>query len=162
MYTFAPVNTAAAKAAVLAIYKQNRDYYRVIGAPMPSADTVEEDINALPNGIDIHAKHFWLIQQDGTNIGVIDLVESYPEKATIYVGLLEIAEHGKGHGRAVMEQLGAAFKQHGYKHLELGVVSDNKDGLAFWTALGLTPVRTVMGEIGPRNEREITVMTIDL
>jgi len=95
-------------------------------------------------------------------IGVIDLIESYPDKPTIYVGLLQIADHGKGHGSAVVKQLSAAFKQHGFKQMELAVVMGDDDAFAFWQAQGFKSVRGTNAKISVGNERAILIMRKEL
>lgn len=162
MYTFVPIKDEKTRAAAFHVYEQNPDYYRAIGAPIASTDTVLEDENAMPSGVDRKAKHYWLIMSGEETVGVIDLIESYPDKATIYVGLLQIADRGKGHGAAVIQQLSDAFKQHGFRHMELAVVLGNDDAFAFWQAQGFKSVRGVNAKISAGNERAVLIMRKEL
>ena len=162
MYTFVPIKDEKTRQAAFHVYEQNSEYYHAIGAPIASPDTVLEDENGIPSGVDLKRKHYWLIMNGDETIGVIDLIESYPDKPTIYVGLLQIADHGKGHGSAVVKQLSAAFKQHGFKQMELAVVMGDDDAFAFWQAQGFKSVRGTNAKISVGNERAILIMRKEL
>lgn len=162
MYTFKSVTTDAALNQALAIYQANRDYYNVSGMPAPTATTVDEDRREIPASLPDSAKHYWLVEEDGEPVGVIDLLEGYPEKASIYVSLLMVAEHRQGHGRAIMTQLSDAFASHGYKRLEVAVVAANKVGQAFWRAIGFSPLHVTTAQVAPGITRDVQVYTKNL
>ncbi|KRM55379.1 GNAT family N-acetyltransferase [Lacticaseibacillus sharpeae] len=157
MYTFTPINDAETGTAALAIYQANADYYQTIGEPAPTIQTVLEDAKELPPAMPASAKHFWLVKQAGKPVAVLDLIEGYPEQATLYIGLLEVREHGQGHGRGIITQLEQQLGTHGYQRIELAVVHANKDAGKFWTALGFALLRQVDGELSAGNEQLLDI-----
>ena len=162
MYTFAAITTDKAWAQALKVYQANADYYRVIGEPKPTLATVDYDSREIPTVVQDKAKHYWLIQDGQETIGVIDLIEGYPDKETIYVGLLEIMQRRQGHGTAVLKQLIAAFAGHGYKRLELATVHADKAAAAFWQAQGFTQLRSVDATLSAGNKQLVDVLTKDI
>lgn len=157
MYTFQAVTTNTALETALAIYTANQAYYRVSGMPAPTVATVDEDRREIPASLPNQAKHYWLIMQDGVAVGVIDLLEGYPDKTSIYVGLLMMAHHRQGHGRAVMTQLGEAFAKHGYQRITLAVVAANQPARAFWEAIGFKPQQMTTAQVAPGVTRDVQI-----
>lgn len=162
MYTFTAINTDATRAAALKVYQANADYYRVIGEPKPTLATVDYDSREIPSAVRDEAKHYWLVADGKQTVGVIDLVEGYPDKETIYVGLLEILQRRQGHGAAVLKQLTAAFAGHGYKRLELATVHADRAAAAFWQAQGFTKLRSFDATLSGGNKQLVDVLTKDI
>ena len=62
----------------------------------------------------------------------------------------------------VSEDAVAAFKQHGFKQMELAVVMGDDDAFAFWQAQGFKSVRGTNAKISVGNERAILIMRKEL
>lgn len=84
------VNNDKLKKEALKIY-QNNDYYfsKILDNP-PNIYTVEEDIKAIPSGVQENQKCYKLISFNGEILGVVDYLIDYPEKYTILVGFFII------------------------------------------------------------------------
>ena len=66
-------------------------------------------------------KHFLVICEKGSCVALLDYLEGYPEKKTVYIGLLivDAARHGNGIGRKINDALMRAAQCCGYTQINL-------------------------------------------
>ncbi|MBC8586900.1 GNAT family N-acetyltransferase [Paratissierella segnis] len=145
---------------VLDIYVTNAEYFKVSSGEKPSLETIIEDKNEIPPGLKLENKNYKLIKKGGLNIGVVDYLEGYPDKDTVYIGLLMIHGdyHRQGYGRAFIDRFARDMKLKGYKRLRLGVLEQNKKAFEFWTKMGFEAVKEVNSTIHPERNWKIKVM----
>lgn len=74
------------KREVFNIYQNNDYYFTKISSNPPNISTVEEDIEAIPNGVQKNQKNYKLISFNAQILGVVDYLTDYPEKYTVLVG----------------------------------------------------------------------------
>ncbi len=113
---------------------------RVTGRPVRPADA-EALFAALPPGLARSAKHVFAVDLDGTMVGVVDLLDGWPDPSTTHLGLLLLDEshQHQGIGSIVWQQLQAmlARKPH-VRTVRAAVVQTNIEVLPFWTRCGFT------------------------
>lgn len=73
---------------VLDLYESNPLYFEHCPPP-PTIQSVEYDMRALPDGKSIADKHFVGFFDGNNLVAVLDLIEKYPDKQTVFIGLWE-------------------------------------------------------------------------
>ena len=68
------------KNEALNIYLKNDYYFSKISDNLPSISAVEEDIKAIPNGVQKNQKNYSLISFNNEILGLVDYLTDYPEK----------------------------------------------------------------------------------
>jgi GNAT superfamily N-acetyltransferase len=108
---------------------------RVTGRPVGPADA-EALFAALPPGLVRSAKHVFGVDLDGTTVGVVDLLDGWPDPSTTHLGLLLLDEshQHQGIGSLVWQPLQTmlARKPH-VRTVRTAVVQTNIEVLPFWT-----------------------------
>ncbi len=84
------VNNDGLKNEALNIYLKNDYYFSKISDNPPSISNVEEDIEAIPNGVQKNQKNYKLISFNDEILGVVDYLTDYPEKNIILIGFFII------------------------------------------------------------------------
>ena len=74
------VNNDELKIEALNIYLKNDYYFSKISDNLPNISAVEEDIKAIPNGVQKNQKNYSLISFNNEILGVVDYLTDYPEK----------------------------------------------------------------------------------
>ena len=122
------------KNEVLNIYLKNDYYFSKISDNLPSISNAEEDIEAIPNGVQKNQKNYKLISFNDEILGVVDFLSDYPEKNTILIGLFIIKsdKQKQGLGTKIFRYLEKSFKNKKFLKIRIGVLVDNKIGLSFW------------------------------
>lgn len=112
---------------------------RVTGHPPGPSDALSL-FSILPEGVDYAGKFVWAVKvDDGTTVGVVDVIRGWPNASTATIGLLLLAEQhrGAGIGRrayAAVESEIRSWPQ--VTSLRAAVVATNADVVAFWTRMG--------------------------
>ena len=70
--------------AVLDLYESNPLYFEHCPPP-PTIQSVEYDMHALPDGKSIADKHFVGFFDGNNLVAVLDLIEKYPDKQTVFI-----------------------------------------------------------------------------
>ena len=127
------VNNDELKIEALNIYLENNYYFSKISDNPPSISNVEEDIEAIPNGVQKNQKNYSLISFNDEILGV-DFLSDYPEKDTILIGLFIIKndKQKQGLGTKIFRYLEKLFKNEKFLKIRIGVLVDNEIGLSFW------------------------------
>ena len=128
------VNNDKLKNEALNVYLENNYYFSKISDNPPSISNVEEDIEAIPNGVQKNQKNYRLISFNDEILGVVDFLSNYPEKDTILIGLFIIKndKQKQGLGTRIFRYLEKSFKNKKFLKIRIGVLVDNKIGLSFW------------------------------
>lgn len=82
--------------------------------------------------------------EKGELIGVLDLVDGYPQDSVCFIGLLLLRPdyRGNGLGCQIMRCVAHWAARQGFKALMLGVVEENQVGIRFWESCGFESVET--------------------
>ncbi|MEV6292203.1 bifunctional GNAT family N-acetyltransferase/NUDIX hydrolase [Streptomyces sp. NPDC051896] len=130
-------------AELTALYASNREFHRLSG-DFPDPDDVrpEQVAAALAEDLAVPGAEVLLARtEEGRLVALAGTLAHHPDPADPdpWIGLLMVdaAEHGKGHGRAVADLVEERFRAQGRRSaVRLAVLANNPKALAFWTALG--------------------------
>ena len=128
------VNNDELKIEALNIYLKNNYYFSKISNTSQNISNVEEDIEAIPNGVQKNQKNYRLISFNDEILGVVDFLSDYPEKDIILIGLFIIKndKQKQGLGTRIFRYLEKSFKNKKFLKIRIGVLVDNEIGLSFW------------------------------
>ena len=128
------VNNDELKNEALNVYLENNYYFSKISDNPPSISNVEEDIEAISNGVQKNQKNYRLISFNDEILGVVDFLSDYPEKDTILIGLFIIKndKQKQGLGTKIFRYLEKSFKNKKFLKIRIGVLANNEIGLSFW------------------------------
>lgn len=107
-----------------------------------------QNITELPPGAQLRQKHFLTVYRQKEPIALMDAVEGYPDRQTIFLGLLAVERQRQkqGLGSAIVAKLEKAAVKAGFKRLRLGCWKKNECGMRFWQGKGFLPVGTASKE----------------
>ncbi len=110
--------------------------------PEPSVNGIIDDLNALPSGKSKEDKYFIGFFDHNQLIAIIDLIASYPQEDTVYVGLfmMDNRESGKGIGSSIIEETVKWLKLQGYRKVKLAYMKGNLQSEKFWAKCGFTEI----------------------
>ena len=128
------VNNDELKNEALNIYLKNNYYFSKISDASQNISNVEEDIEAIPNGVRKNQKNYRLISFNNEILGVVDYLTDYPEKDTILIGFFIIKndKQKQGFGTKIFKHLENLFKNKKFLKIRIAVLVDNEIGLSFW------------------------------
>ena len=119
---------------VLSVYSGNDVFYQC-HPPLPTIDSIIEDMDALPPGKEYSDKYFIGFFRDGQLVAVMDLILDYPVEKTGFIGLfiMHTAFQGLGIGTQIITEALSVLKNLGYEKIQLGIDKGNPQSEAFWT-----------------------------
>ena len=153
------VNNDELKNEVLNIYLENNYYFSKISNTSQNISNVEEDIEAIPNGVQKNQKNYRLISFNDEILGVVDFLSDYPEKDTILIGLFIIKndKQKQGLGTRIFRYLEKSFKNKKFLKIRIGVLVDNEIGLSFWKKQNFKEIERKFLKF-EKSEKEVIVM----
>jgi len=119
---------------------------RVHGVPKMK-DGARQLLTATPPNFSQETKHVFMVMLGSEPVGLVDVVDGFPNPGVAFVGLLAIAEdqHGLGLGRATL-RLVEAFARSTLSAFKLGLaVVDTNPVTGFWHKMGFKET----GEVRP-------------
>ena len=124
------------------LYRSNREYFEYFSLE-PAKERLYRDMTMLPDGCSAAQKHFLTFRRGGRPIALLDLIESYPDDDTCYIGLFMVRAElsGRGIGTDIIGELCDSLKKAGFKALRLAYGKRYEKAAGFWTKNGFVPVR---------------------
>ncbi|MCR4679230.1 MAG: GNAT family N-acetyltransferase [Lachnospiraceae bacterium] len=140
--------TEADISKVLILCEQNTLYYQYC-PPFVSEQSIRDDMDALPPGKTKADKYYLGYFKEDQLIAIMDLIMSFPDKTTAFIGffMTDISMQGIGLGSTIVTELCNAMSRIGMKELRLGWVKGNPQAEHFWKKNGFV-------ETGMTNETE--------
>lgn len=131
------------KTAVKDLFHRCDDYFYLVEGRKANEASAKEFFEDLPPNKTLKDKHTLGIFQDTNLVGVIDLVEDYPNKYEWIIGLLLIdpVMRGKGLGQKIHKILMDIAKEGKAEKLRICVVEQNKHALEFWKKIGYQEIK---------------------
>ena len=120
------------------LFLGNPEYFKHC-PPEPSVEMVKADMRALPPGKLIFDKYYTgYFDENNKLVGVIDLIERYPDKKSCFIGFFMLLNslQNKGLGTKLMNELFEYLKSLGYEEVRLGYVTTNNHAKHFWQKQG--------------------------
>lgn len=121
------------------LQKENIIYFQYTNEyPIQYKDIISE-ITELPPNTSIDQKYYIGFYLDDTLVAIMDYIDGYPNDKTYWIGLfiLDINYQGLGIGTKIMN----TFLKLSNKTIQLGCLSNNQEGLAFWNKFGFKQIR---------------------
>ncbi|MBQ3560076.1 MAG: GNAT family N-acetyltransferase [Agathobacter sp.] len=118
--------------------------------PMATAQSIAEDMDALPPRTTYDDKHYIGYFEGEKLVAVMDLILNFPNKETAFVGffMMNTAYQGKGIGTEIFEECCKTLAEEKYHYIRLGFVKGNPQSEAFWIKNGF--VRTGVEDVQER------------
>ncbi len=131
------------RAQIKHLFDRCKDYFYLVESKQANEGSINEFLEDLPQGKTLKDKHTLGIFNNEKLIGVIDLVENYPNKNEWIIGLLLIdpGERGYGLGKKVHKILEDISNKGQGEKLRIGVVEQNKSAVEFWKKIGYTEIK---------------------
>lgn len=128
---------------VLGLLQKDPDFFALGGEPAPDADCLRRDLNNLPPRCTLAQKHYVALWRGGAPEAVLDLVEGYPRKETLFIGLFLVAPElrRQGEGRRAIEGVLRSAQAADFRRVRLACLLNNPVGHAFWQAMGFEDLR---------------------
>ena len=147
-YTMRPLGLADLS-AMLALCQGNLTYYQHMRL-QPTLENLAESMAALPPGKGPEDKYFLGCFREGRLLAVLDLITAYPAPDTAFIGwfILDKAHQGAGNGTALLTDLLAFCKAHGFLYVRLGYIKGNPESRKFWYKNGFVPTGVETGGDG--------------
>lgn len=124
-------------------------YYKFC-PPFPSVDEVKKAMLALPPNKEYKDKHYIGFFEGDELIAVMDLITSYPDCDSVFIGffMMKKDKSGKGIGSSIIEATLEKLKMSGFKRCRLGYMKGNMQSRAFWHKCGFleTGIETENGQ----------------
>lgn len=141
-YDIIPITTQNFE-QVFPVYDANQDFFLLTQGEKATVENSISDVDVAPKNIDISQKTYVGIWMEDSVVGVLDLLEGYPDETSLWIGLLLVHSdlHGKKIGSGITNAVLKAAKMLGYKSVQLGVIENNAGGLAFWKRQGFNFAR---------------------
>lgn len=111
----------------------NEIFYRYC-PPKVSEEGIRCDMECLPSGKKMEDKYYVGYFDEGKLIGVMDLIDGYPDEGTAFVGffMTDVSVQGRGIGSGIIAELCAYLKNEGYARVRLAWVEGNRQSQEFW------------------------------
>ena len=122
------------------------DYFLLHYEQAPMAEDALEIFTSLSVHKSLSDKSVLGLFHRGCDLaGIIDIVRVFPTDGQWMLGLmlLDPKARGKGLGRAAHTALVKWAKDQGAESLRIGVIKSNRNGIAFWSAMGYTKIKEV-------------------
>ena len=124
----------------LALFKGNPQYYRFCPPPA-TRESFFADLKALPPKKSYKDKYYLGFYRKDKLAAVMDLILSYPDGGTAFIGffMVDISEQGKGLGSGIVSECAECLGRLGYEYIRLGYAKGNPQSEAFWRKNGFLP-----------------------
>ena len=120
-------------AEIYALCRNNTLYYHYC-PPFVTEESIASDMKVLPPNKESSDK-FFLGYYDGEKlIAVMDLILSYPDRDTAFIGffMTDTSVQNAGIGSGIIKTLCSFLKNHGFSSVRLGWVKGNPQAEHFW------------------------------
>jgi len=141
-YEITPITTQNF-AQAFEVYESNQAFFQLTQGAHATMESSIGDITAIPPNCTIAQKIYVGIWEYGKIIGILDLIEKFPDENTLWIGLLLVHSnmHGKKIGSEIVNAVLDAAKSAGCKSAQLGVIENNCKAIAFWQRHGFETCR---------------------
>jgi ribosomal protein S18 acetylase RimI-like enzyme len=140
----APVGLSARRldqndqAQVAAFCRTCSDFFELVEGREGSEETADELLNVAPLNVASEKKFVFGFERDISLVGVVDLIDGFPEPGGWYVGILLLVpgERGQGVGHALWASLERWLLGRKADAVRLIVQEQNPGAMRFWRSLG--------------------------
>lgn len=136
-------------------------YFYLETGKAPTLDDAGNILTELPPNKTLSDKHvLGLYNEKRTLIGLIDIVEAYPDAKTWFLGLLIVDKsyREKGLGKDFFQAVSKSAYECGARFIKIGVIADNHGAQVFWPKLGFVKEKQVVMDRQDGRRNVIDVM----
>ncbi|KGG80336.1 hypothetical protein Y919_06930 [Caloranaerobacter azorensis H53214] len=128
---------------VFDLLSQCDDYFYLVEGRKADESSVKELFEDLPPGKHIDDKNIFGVFYNEKLIGIVDLVQDFPEKGEWIIGLMLLHpdERRKGLGKAIHDIIVDIANEQKAKKLRIGVVEQNEKALKYWKNIGYKEIK---------------------
>ena len=132
---------------ILAFCRENTLFYEYCQA-QPTGEQVLRDLRVTPPGVGPSAKYYLGFFDGDMLAAVLDLIEGYPDEKSCFIGffMMNARLQGRQLGSALIGELCARLKEHGFAAVRLGIDKGNPQSTHFWKKNGFRVVKEVERE----------------
>ena len=122
--------------------KENSLYYQYC-PPFVTYESIKEDMAALPPNVTKESKYFVGYYDGDRLLAVLDLIDGYPEKNTIFIGffMCDASIQKCGFGTELINELVEYIRTLEYKAVQLAWVKGNPQSEHFWIKNGFVAIK---------------------
>lgn len=130
---------------ILSLCSNNELYYHYY-PPLPTEESIIHDLTVLPPNKTLEDKYFLGYFDQDSLIAVMDLIMSFPNKDTAFIGffMCDIHIQKQGIGSSIVNELCSSLKQMGINIIRLAMVEANPQATHFWKKNGFTTFKKTM------------------
>ena len=129
---------------ILELCQSNPLYYHHC-PPLVTAQSIIEDLHALPQGKTSCDKYYLGFYEHHQLSAVLDLITRYPNDQTAFIGFFMMHQtiQNQGKGSALIEEICTCLKQK-FQFVRLGYVTTNPQAKHFWHKNHFEPIGIVI------------------
>lgn len=122
---------------IYALSCKNKIFYQY-HPPFVTKESIQQDMRALPQGIDYTNKYYVGFFENENLVSVMDLILDYPSKNIAFIGLLmvDLEYQNKGIGTKIVSECAKYLKKLGFNKIRIGVDIGNPQSNSFWKKNG--------------------------
>lgn len=126
---------------IFSLCKENVNYYKYFFDNITKTNIID-DLFYLPTMINKETKYVIGFYKEDILIAIMDFVDGYPNKHTIYIGLfmLKIQFQNNGIGSLIINDFVDFAKEMQYKDIKLAWIDENTKAKNFWIKNGFRPL----------------------
>lgn len=126
---------------ILSLCKGNPLYYKYY-KPEASAESIENDLYALPPGKTLEDKYFVGLYDGQQMVAVLDLIVGYPNIKSAYIGWFMVHKEyqGDGLGTRLVCEIIDYLAEKKFRDVQLCYVKGNEQAETFWLKNKFTPI----------------------
>lgn len=130
------------------------DYFAEVGDEPPSLESLQADLDDLPDGYSGADEVMYRAYRDGALVGYAEVLRgfAFPGQWIVGIVLVDASFRGAGIGRAIVDAIADDASGAGIDSLAAGVITTRERALLFWNREGFT---------FERQRRSITIGGID-
>ncbi len=120
------------------LHNSNPRYNAFFGERFVSLQNCIAGTKTLPPNTSADQKFYIGFYQSGYLTAVLDYIESYPQKMTVWIGLLMVdaSYQRQAIAQTIVQHFLRAIEKNGFSKVQLAVIEDNHSALKFWRANG--------------------------
>ena len=121
------------------VMQGNPQYFQYC-PPMATAQSIADDMNALPPRTTYDDKYYVGYFEEEKLVAVMDLILNFPNKETAFIGffMMNTAYQGKGIGTEIFDECCRVLAGENYQYIRLGFAKGNPQSEAFWIKNGFS------------------------
>jgi GNAT superfamily N-acetyltransferase len=127
----------------------NPQYY-LYSPASPEPGHILKDLRLTPPGVPLSRKHYVGLFDGERLIAVMDVVDSYPDEDTAFIGFFMLARErqGRGVGSVIIADTLERLKAWGFTAVRLCIDEGNPQSTAFWQKNGFAVIERFPRENG--------------